>query len=160
MLRTLSARFRGRSKNCHIWVLRYLIASTILNKQCHWSCDLRGESSNFHFSMRGHSSVTKKWPFGIIAHSSFLVSAPIESPCIHAALFPSVAAAQKNLPTKTLLQTTFSRNFSALFGGGTAPQRFTLRAHRCYWQGTPRPRRARGGTLQHRLCLVTEQKVV
>ena len=36
---------------------------------------------------------------------------------------------QNNLPKKTPLQKTFSGNFLALFGGGTAPVRFTLRAH-------------------------------
>ena len=38
---------------------------------------------------------------------------------------------QNNLPKKTPLQKTFSGNFLALFGGRTAPVRFTLRAHRC-----------------------------
>ena len=47
-------------------------------------------------------------------------------------------AVQNNLPKKTPLCTTSSSgNFLALFGGGTAPRRFTLRAHRCCWRGTP-----------------------
>eukprot|EP00970_Alexandrium_tamarense_P001369 scaffold145_cov195-Alexandrium_tamarense.AAC.13 len=37
------------------------------------------------------------------------------------------AVVQNNLLKKTSLQTTFSGNFLALFGGGTNPQRFTLR---------------------------------
>ena len=46
-------------------------------------------------------------------------------------------AGQNNLPKKTPLQTTFSGNFLALFGGGTAPRRFTLRAYRCCGRGIP-----------------------
>ena len=45
------------------------------------------------------------------------------------------AMVQNNLPKKTSLWTMFS--FLALFRGGTAPRRFTLRAHRCCWRGTP-----------------------
>ena len=36
---------------------------------------------------------------------------------------------QNNLSKKTPLLKTFSGNFLGLFGGGTAPRRFTLRAH-------------------------------
>ena len=39
------------------------------------------------------------------------------------------AVVQNNLPKKTPLRTAFSGNFLALFGGGTAPRRFTLRSH-------------------------------
>ena len=44
---------------------------------------------------------------------------------------------QNNLLKKTPPQTTFSGNFLALFGGRTAPRRFTLRAHQCSRGGTP-----------------------